>query len=164
MSLVPAYLSCTSFLHSRIQFWSCIWCSRLPSSCQRFPFGFTTVIHTSIFWWLWKPVSPSSVNFLHCRFRNMGVLRDRLVSPLPNSLTWRTGGSCFVAPLSLDLFSLGGPTRRRSSRRHSSRGLRGTQAHRPRQGGDPSGVSSPVAHLNLAYILRLPLFYCWCHW
>ena len=38
--LEPAFLSRIQFLHSRIQFWSCIWRSRLPSSCQRFPFGF----------------------------------------------------------------------------------------------------------------------------
>ena len=79
------------------------------------------------------------VDFLRCRFRNMGVLRDRVVSPVPNPLTWRTGGSCFVGPLPFDLFGLGGPTRRLSSRRHNSWGVRGTQARQPRQGGDPSG-------------------------
>ena len=54
-----------------------------------------------------------------CCLHNMGVLRDRVVSPLPNPLTWKTGGSHFVGPLPFDLSGLGGPTRRRSSRRHS---------------------------------------------
>ena len=69
----------------------------------------------------------------------MGVLRDRVVIPVPNPLNWRTGGSRFVGPLPFDLSGLGGPTRRRCSRWHSFRGLRGTQARRPRHGGDPSG-------------------------
>ena len=74
-----------------------------------------------------------------CRFRNIGVLRDRVVIPVPNPLTWRTDGSRFVGPLAFNLSGLGGPTRRRSSRWHSFRGLQGTQARRPRHGGDPSG-------------------------
>ena len=78
----------------------------------------------------------------------MGVLRDRVVSPVPNPLTWKTGESRFVGPLPFDLSGLGGPTRRRSSRRHSSRGLRGTQARRPRQGGDPSRMFSTVLYIH----------------
>ena len=62
-----------------------------------------------------------------------------LLAAVPNPLTWRTGGSCFVGPLPFDLFGFGGPTRRLSSRRHNSWGVRGTQARQPRQGGDPSG-------------------------
>ena len=84
-------------------------------------------------------VARRAAFFFFCRFRNMGILRDRVVIPVPNPLTWRTGGSRFVGPLPFDLSCFGGPTRRRCSRWHSFRGLRGTQARRPRHGGDPSG-------------------------
>lgn len=38
--------------------------------------AFTTVVHTSIFPCLWKPITPSSVDFLCYRFRNIGVLPE----------------------------------------------------------------------------------------
>ena len=98
-------------------------------ACQVF-----SVIHSFLL------LCSSSVDFLRCRFRNVGVLRNRVVSPVPKPLAWRTGGSRFVGPLPFNLSVLGGPTTRLSSRRHSSRDLRGTQARRPRQGGDPSGA------------------------
>ena len=74
--------------------------------------------------------------FFH--FRNMGVLQDRVVSPVPNPLIWRTSGLHFIRPLPFDLSGLDSPTRRQTSRQHSSRGLQDTQACWPQQGGDPS--------------------------
>ena len=74
-----------------------------------------------------------------CCFHNMGVLWDRVVSPVPNPSTWRTSGSCLIRPLPFDLSSLGGPTRRWSSCWQSFRGLWGTQARWPQQDGNPLG-------------------------
>ena len=58
-----------------------------------------------------------------CCFCNMGVLWDRVVSPVPNPPTWRASGSWLIRPLPFDLSSLGGPTRRWRSRWQSFRGL-----------------------------------------
>ena len=66
-----------------------------------------------------------------------GFLHDRVVNPVQNPQTWRTGGLFFVWPLTFDLSGMGAPNR--TSRGPASIALRFTGARKsppPLQGGN----------------------------
>ena len=134
MLLELAYLSHTLYSHSKIPFWSWIWCSGLLPSCQSLPTGFHHVPSDNS-GSPWHPLVlvPSFAVSIQKDF-----LWDCIVSPLPNP---KLEGQWITLCLTSTLWPVwhGWPSQDLSSHRLFYAGHWGTQAPWPRQGSDPPG-------------------------